>query len=105
MTRDIIQRTAEPELTADLTLYATADGGRMGALRPGFLLPCMIHQNEPLEAWDCLPLLRDDPLHPGETKRLGFVFMSGEKAARALREAGKFYLWDGRFIGEAVVVD
>ncbi len=105
MNRDVLQRTAEPQLTADLTLYATADGGRRDALRPGLLLPCMIEQREPLEAWDCLPLLRDEPLHPGDTKRLGFVFMSGEKAAQALRAAGKFYLWDGRFIGEAVVVE
>lgn len=103
MSRDIIQRTAEPQLTAEVTLYATSEGGRKDALRPGLLLPCMISKGEPLEAWDGLPLLRDVPLYPGETRHLGFVFLSGKKAADALRAAGKFYLWDGRLIGEAVV--
>lgn len=105
MSREITQRTAEPQLTADVRLYPTAEGGRKDALRPGLMLPCMIQKTQPLEAWDALPLLRDQPLHPGEARRLGFVFLSGEPAAKALRAAGKFYLWDGRFIGEAVVTD
>jgi hypothetical protein len=32
------------------------------------------------------------------------VFLSGEEAAQIMIKAGKFYLWEGRFIGEAVVV-
>jgi len=34
----------------------------------------------------------------------GFVFVSGQKAADELRAAGKFYLWEGGYIGEAVVL-
>jgi len=45
-----------------------------------------------------------EPFCPGESKRIGFVFLSGEEAAGILRKAGKFYLWEGRFVGEAVVV-
>jgi len=41
---------------------------------------------------------------PGETRRLGFFFMSENDAADAMREAGSFYLWEGRLIGEARVV-
>jgi hypothetical protein len=32
------------------------------------------------------------------------VFLSGKEAADVLRKAGTFYLWEGRFVGEAVVV-
>ena len=65
----------------------------------------MVDKGEPLEGWDALLLLRDQPLNPGETRRLGFVFLSGQEAVKPLRAAGRFYLWDGRFIGEAVVVE
>jgi hypothetical protein len=56
-----------------------------------------------LTGWDGRPIL-EAPLTPGERRRLGFVFLSGEEAANVFRNAGMFYLWEGRFIGEAVVV-
>jgi hypothetical protein len=43
-------------------------------------------------------------LHPGETGRFGWMFLSGDQAASTFKRAGKFYLWEGRIIGEAVVV-
>ncbi len=54
--------------------------------------------------YDGLPLLGDTPMGPGEQRRLGFVFPSGGDAAIALRSAGRFYLWEGRCIGEATVL-
>jgi hypothetical protein len=46
-----------------------------------------------------------EPLVPGDSRRLGFVFLlSGKESADALRKAGTFYLWEGKFVGEAVVV-
>ena len=104
MSRIAIQRIAEPELTADVTLVRTEDGGRQGPVMPGYGCLVTISQNEPFEGWDALLLLRDEPLQPGETRRLGFVFLSGQKAVEALRTAGRFFLWEGTFIGEAVVV-
>ena len=50
------------------------------------------------------PLLGDTPIEPGERRRLGFVFLSGEEAAVIMRQAGTFYLWEGGFVGEAKVV-
>ena len=41
---------------------------------------------------------------PGETRTLGFCFLSGEKAATEMRKVGTFYLWEMGFIGEAKVV-
>ena len=43
-------------------------------------------------------------MKPGDTRNgIGFVFLPGEMAASQLRAAGKFTLWDGRIIGEAIV--
>ena len=103
MSRIDIQRDAEPQLVATVTLYPTADGGRRQPMMPGYLFPVTLGDTTPLHVWDALPLLRDDPFPPGETRRIGFVFLAGEEAAVELRHAGKFYLWDGRFIGEAIV--
>ena len=53
--------------------------------------------------YDALPLLGDEPLMPGSERRLGFLFLS-EDGAEAIRRAGKFFLWEGGFIGEGSVV-
>jgi hypothetical protein len=105
MGRAEFQRTASPHLIADVTMYATENGGRAGPAYPGWGCPCMVSQAEPLTGWDALPLLRDDALAPGQQRRLGFCFLSGEAAATIMRDAGRFYLWEGKFIGEAVVVE
>jgi hypothetical protein len=53
--------------------------------------------------------LLEAPFAPGERRRIGFVLLHGngiskEDIVAALRHAGTFYLWEGQFIGEAVVV-
>lgn len=105
MSRAEFQRVAPPQLTAEVRMYDTAEGGLESPAQPGWTCPVMTETTKPLVGWDALPLLRDAPLHPGETRELGFVFLSGEPAVRALREAGRFYLWEGRFIGEGRVID
>lgn len=47
--------------------------------------------------------LGDIVFEPGTTRRIGFVFLWPESLEQA-KKAGKFYLWDGRFIGEAKIV-
>jgi hypothetical protein len=63
-----------------------------------------VSRQEPITGYDGWLLLDDTPIEPGEQRRLGFVFLSGEEAASIMRDAGTFYLWEGRFIGEAKVV-
>ena len=63
----------------------------------------MIDANSKI-AWDAWPVLGDTPLLPGEKRRLGFVFLSDE-APEKMKAAGQFFLWEGKVIGEAVVVD
>jgi hypothetical protein len=63
----------------------------------------MVSQAQPLVGYDGWPQLGDIPLEPGDQRRLAFVFFSDD-GADLIRRAGKFYLWEGGFIGEAHVV-
>lgn len=92
------------QLVADVTLYPTIDGGRLTAALPGWGCPCMVQKESPLIGWDAWPLLGDTSISRGESRRLGFVFLSPAGLA-TMQKAGKFYLWEGRFIGEATVVN
>ena len=49
------------------------------------------------------PLLGNTIMSPSETRYLGLWFMNREEAELTLQKAGKFYLWEGGFIGEAIV--
>ncbi|MES3098830.1 hypothetical protein O6W96_04925 [Sphingomonas faeni] len=63
----------------------------------------MVSQETPLIGFDALPLIGGEPLLPGETRSLGFVFLLPEEAVPAIRMAGRFFLWEGRFVAEAIV--
>ena len=92
-----------PIFMIDLTLYPTEMGGRIEPLTlEGVGLPCRLtEKSEPF--YDCRLFLNGQHIAPGETKRVCIRF-SFAAAAPLFRAAGKFYLWDGRNIGEAVVV-
>ena len=96
-------RSMSRQLIADVWLYPTSEGGRRVSVGPGWGCPCCCTKSVPISGWDGWPLL-DGPLAPGDRKRLGFVFLSGEEAAEVLRKTGTFYLWEDRCIGEASVV-
>jgi hypothetical protein len=102
-TRAEALRNMSPEIVADVYLYPTADGGKELTVLPGWGCPCSSFKSNDAIFYDGWPLL-DTPLAPGERRRLGFVFLSGEDAASVLRQTGRFYLWEGRFIGEAAIV-
>jgi hypothetical protein len=92
-----------PQLVADVWLYPTIDGGKKLTAQPGWGCPCSSEKSRNSVFYDAWPLL-NEPLAPGDRRRVGFVFLSGEEAAAVLRRAGTFYLWEGRFIGEATVI-
>lgn len=96
-------RNLSPQLLADVLLYATDQNGRTKNAFLGWGCPCMVSNQPPWQGWDGWPLLGQQPLGPGEKRRLGFVFLSPE-APCILRDAGRFYLWEGRIVGEAIVV-
>jgi hypothetical protein len=93
-----------PQVIADVTMYPAAEGGRITTAYPGWGCPCCVSREQPIIGYDGWPLLGESTLEPGDRRRLGFVFLSGEEAAEIMRAAGTFYLWEGRFIGEAVIV-
>lgn len=43
-------------------------------------------------------------MKPGETRRVGYVFLSHQEAVDHLRNAKKFYVWESGIIGEAMIV-
>lgn len=96
--------TMAPQLHAVVTLYPTSGGGRVAPAAPGWGCPCCVSDAAPVVGYDGWPLLGDTPLAPGEQRKVGFVFLSGQSAAETLRKAGKFYLWEGKIVGEATVV-
>jgi hypothetical protein len=95
-------KTHDPHFMVDVTLYpAEMDGRTEPIAREGFGCPCMLDEKSNTFA-DCRLFLSGQHISPGETKRVGIRF-SFDPAALLFRSAGKFYLWDGRVIGEAVV--
>ena len=96
-------RRMTPALIADLQLYPSVDGGKQIAALPGWGCPCMVSRQRPFSGYDGWPVL-SEPLQPGDKRAaVPFVFLSAE-GADAMRKAGHFFLWEGRFVGEAVVV-
>jgi len=91
-------------LTADVTFYAREAGGKTVPVVSGYGCPCMVSQAMPLQGWDARLVFGGDPILSGERRRVGFAFLTPE-GARAIAEARQFFLWEGRFIGEASVCE
>ena len=98
------QRFAEgrPDLLVDLYLYPPRNPGLGQPIQLGWGCPCS-RDRSLTEFWDGYPLLESEMM-PGQRRRIGFVFMSGTDAVEALATVDLFYLWDGRFIGEAQII-
>ncbi|MFC0587902.1 hypothetical protein ACFFF7_00585 [Novosphingobium aquiterrae] len=93
----------KPALFADVFLYATSEGGKRIAALPGWGCPCTFSYEQPFIGYDGWPVL-DEPLNPGERRAaVPFVFLSAEGADK-MREAGRFFLCEGKVVGEAIVV-
>ena len=93
----------QPDLVADVMLYSIEEDGRRVPVPPGYGCICVVSKDIPLQGYDALLLLEDEALCPGQQRRLGMVFLTPE-GAEAVRNTAKFFLWEGRFIGEGSVV-
>ena len=94
----------QPDLIADVTLYPSDAGGKNFPIVSGYGCPCVISPVQPVQGWDARVFFDGDPILPGQQRRVGLVFLSDE-GARSIAEARHFFLWEGRFIGEASVVE
>ncbi len=92
------------ELIADVYLYPTDEGGKKFQIQDVYRCPCFVQKDTKTGGWDCMVQVGRPPLSPGQRRQMGFIFLSGHEAVRALTIAKRFYLWDGRFVGEADVV-
>lgn len=72
---------------------------------PGWGCPCFADHRRTAGGWDGSPILGDESMHPGERRRVGYFFLSGNEVAAALSQKPSFYLWESRVIGEARIVD
>lgn len=107
MSRAEMLKSKKPELIVDLTLYPSERGGPSFPKMLGWSSPCTI-QHERGDGWvgyDGWPLLGDEPISPGETRRVGYVFLSGQEVVNYQKAADRFYIWEGRIIGEAKIVE
>jgi hypothetical protein len=97
-------KALQPDLIADVTFYAAEVGGKTVPIFSGYGCPCMVSQVEPLQGWDARLVFDDDPIFPGQRRRVGLTFLTRE-GARSIGEARHFFLWEGRFVGEADVCE
>jgi hypothetical protein len=97
-----------PDVIADVFLYLTKEGGRENPLRGDLTkwygCPCKM-QKDDYNAYDCRIFIDGLIIQPGETHRLGMTFLSPEQALPLFHKSARFYLWEGRIIGEARIVE
>ena len=94
MTREgsLRQRLTEgkPDVVVDLYLYAEVDGGKTHPIGMGWGCSCSTDKTL-TEGWDGYPPL-DDEMLPGEHRKVGMVFLSGQTAVDALASSGHFFV-------------
>ena len=93
-----------PHLIVDLHLYAKPSQVPSEPIAPGRGCPCFADRQRTSHGWYGNPMLGDEWMHPGETRRVGYFFLSSQEAADSLSRNPKFYLWERRIIGEAEIV-
>lgn len=106
MSRAEIIAAKTPDLRVRLTFYDKDKDGPKLRKSTGWGCPCFIHLNQmDPPGFDGWPQFGDTDMGAGETRDVGIVFLSGKRAADFFLQSGKFYLWEGRFIGEAVIIE
>ena len=93
----------EPDIMAKVFLYLTENGGREGPTPDNRLACPMVIQNEMFDCW----LLLDGigSIAPGDTVVVPIIFTMPEIVLDILNPGDKFQLWEGRIVGEGVVLE
>lgn len=94
-----------PDLWVRLYLFPKEQGGPKQIKVCGWGHACCLERDRSIPAFDGWLQLGDRILSAGDTVEVGYVFLSGQVAADALRSAGGFHVWDGSFIGHANVIE
>jgi hypothetical protein len=94
--------------TVDLYLYPTQQSGRSAAVH-GFFRPNGFSRRHPILgrngdlAYGLIFEIGEAPMAPGETRRMTCSFIYQE-SFDAFMDAEKFYVWDGRIVGEVTLI-
>src|SRR5260221_14255480 len=89
-----------PEAFADFYLYPTDAGGRKAPMGQGYRGACYTEKDTSPGGWTVFIDVGETPLSPGEKRRVGISVLHDE-GRKLILDVGRFYLWDGRFVGEA----
>ena len=92
-----------PQFRANVRFMLTEEGGRKGPVPNSFGCPCVL-TNPAKEGNDARLLFDEDWTELGKATIASFFFTGGEEAAKRYREAGQFYLWEGKIVGEVKVL-
>lgn len=93
------------DLIAEVTLYPSEACGKTQPVFSGYGCPCTVSKAEPWSGWDARLVFQGEPIRPGQTRRVGFAFLTQE-GAQTIGKAGHFFLREGRLVvGEATVCE
>lgn len=94
--------TISPDITAQVELFTTEQGGRTGpTMAKHFGCPMKLGEGY----YDCRLLLAETgPLFPGEKRTVGIKFLDTDSVKLKLAMGVEFELWEGRKIGRGKIV-
>lgn len=99
MTASAVQ---DERIIPDFRIRVTMNRFKTKPIVTGYGCPCIVDTAPPLTGWDAR-LIVDEPLLPGQTRDIGIKFLT-ETGRETCREAGRFFLWEGKIIGIAQVL-
>lgn len=99
------RRRAEAHVMARVRLLSREEGGRIGAIQPGWGCVLLASADRDEAGWYATPVWDGGPIRAGDERLLAFRFLGGPAAAAAIRSAGRFFLWEERIIGDGEILD
>lgn len=90
-----------PDILVDLKLYPKSEGGKILPIKNDYGCPAKIGS----DFFDCRIYIENEiELGPSKGK-VAIKFLSPELVKPLLKKGDKFFLWESRIFGEAVVTD
>lgn len=90
-------------LIADVRLYTEDEGGKTQVVADDYRCPLFVSRDTSAGGWDVRMQFTGSPFLPGTERRVNLAFLS-EQGAQAIKHARRFYVWEGRFVGEGIVI-
>ncbi|HWE73898.1 MAG TPA: hypothetical protein VG328_12110 [Stellaceae bacterium] len=95
---------ADPQLTAEIYLYPDKEGTKKKRPISEFYRPVgFLQLDHSGLGHECIFEIGQPPLLAGERRRVRF-WSTHQESLAALRTVRKFYIWDGWFVGEAIII-